>query len=137
VTKKSFKYEINDKDLNFDFDEWAALYKDDPEAFEDRCQQWNEQLVDSAPISYQRRLSGLLFQINMEKKRSSNAIDSCLRISGLMWGKFHELNIELNGLIDKSQDPSNSFPKSKMTDKPEDIDLVKADIIDIAAYQKA
>lgn len=94
-------YESNDKDLNFDFDEWVALFKDSPQAFEKRRLKWSEQTVNKASVANQRRLSGLLFQINMEKRRSKNALTSCIRISELMWAKFNQLNRELQQLVRK------------------------------------
>ena len=99
------KYELNDQDLTFDFDEWDTLYKVDPEAFDARCLKWNKLIIDSAPDIYQRRLNGLLFQINMERERSKNAIDSCLRLSGLMWDKFNQLKLEL---VQLGQQPHTS-----------------------------
>ena len=100
MNSNKLKYELNDQTLHFDFDEWVALNKEDPEAFEKRRVVWCQQLINSAPPSSQRRLNGLFFQINMEKQRSSNAMDSCIRLSKLMWEKFHELRDELQGLID-------------------------------------
>ncbi len=85
--------------MNFDFDEWVALAKRDPKAFEQRRLEWCQRFIASAPHDYQRRLSGILFQINMEKRRSANAVDSCIRLSQLMWDKFEELRQELQTLM--------------------------------------
>lgn len=93
------KIASNDRSMNFDFDEWQELYQTSPEEFEARRLQWCEQIIKDAPQDYQRRLSGLLFQINMEKRRSKNPMDSCLRVSGLMWNKLLELRSELQGLV--------------------------------------
>lgn len=93
------KYESNDKELNFDFDEWVALFKKSPESFEARRLKWSEQLINNAPAACQRRLSGLLFQINMEKRRSKTALASCMRLSGMMWKMLNKLNLELDQLI--------------------------------------
>jgi len=89
----------NDRSMNFDFDEWVALAKCDPQAFEQRRLEWCQRFIAGAPHDYQRRLSGILFQINMEKRRSANAVDSCIRLSQLMWDKFEELRQELQALM--------------------------------------
>ena len=99
MSSNKLKYELNDQTLNFDFDEWVALNKEDPEAFERRRIEWSRQLINNASPSCQRRLSGLLFQINMEKRRSANAMDSCIKLSRLMWEKFHQLRDELQVLV--------------------------------------
>lgn len=130
------RYESNDKALNFDYDEWVALYNQDPEAFEARRSEWNNRIVKSAPSAYQRRLSGLLFQINMEKKRSNNSMDSCIRLSGLMWEKFHELKIELQVLVREPDTPRLNTLSQNVTDRTEKIDLLQADIIDFERYKK-
>lgn len=98
MSSEKLKFELNDQTLHFDFDEWAALSREDPEGFEKRRIEWSQQLIKNAPPTCRRRLSGLLFQINMEKRRSANAMDSCLRLSRLMWDKFHQLRGELHGL---------------------------------------
>lgn len=134
INKSTF--EKNDRDLNFDFDEWAALYKADPEAFESRRKMWNDQLIKKAPAPYQRRLSGLLFQIDMEKKRSKNAMDSCIRISALMWDKFHELKNELQAIIEEPGAPSPNSLSRNARDNAEKIELLQADIIDFERYKK-
>lgn len=99
MNPKQSKLQHNNQTLNFDFDEWAALYRNDPQAFEQRRQQWCKHLISSAPTGYQRRLNGLLFQIDMEKQRSSNAMDSCLKLSRLMWDSFHHMREELQSLM--------------------------------------
>lgn len=99
------KYEINDRDLTFDFDEWTALFKADPEAFNLRCSKWNKAIINSAPKNYRRRLNGLLFQINMERTRSKNALDSCIRLSAMMWDAFNQFKLELKQLDHKSSIP--------------------------------
>lgn len=111
------KFDENDHQLNFDFDEWVALNKIDPQAFEERRLQWCKQMISNAPEQYQKRLSGLLFQINMEKRRSSNAMDSCIRISGLMWDKFTELRGGLQSLANQGTNQNSPFSSQKINQK--------------------
>jgi len=81
---------VNSK-WDFDFDEWHALSQRSPEEFEIKRQQLCQQIIDDAPLKYQRRLKGLLFQINMQRRKSANPLDSCIRLSNMMWKSFNEL----------------------------------------------
>ncbi len=106
MKKNRSDYAVNDAELNFDFDEWVELYRQSPEQFEQRRLNWSRRVIEDAPKSYQRRLSGILFQINMEKRRSSNPIQHCMRISQMMWDKFDEMNSGLQALCN---DPIKSL----------------------------
>lgn len=106
MKKNRSDYAVNDAELNFDFDEWVELYRQSPEQFEQRRQQWSRRVIDNAPQPYQRRLSGILFQLNMERRRSRNPIQHCIRISQMMWDKFDELN---SGLQSLCQDPVDTL----------------------------
>lgn len=119
------KFDHNDQCLNFDFDEWVTLSKIDPQAFEQRRLQWCNQLIQSAPAPCKRRLSGLLFQINMEKRRSSNPMDSCLRLSGLMWEKFNELRSELQHLSNSSKPETQNFHTSSQQALQESAEIIE------------
>jgi len=54
----------------FDFDRWARLARSDPERFEAQRRAAIDSLIDEAPEECQRRLSGLQFRIDMERRRS-------------------------------------------------------------------
>ncbi len=95
--------EENNESMNFDFEEWAALARRDPAAFEARRLEWCERFIQDAPAHYQRRLAGILFQVNMERRRSANAVDSCVRISRMMWDAFYEMRRELQDLIEPAR----------------------------------
>jgi len=88
--------------FEFDFDEWRLLHDRDPEAFECRRRQWVDQIIDSAPVEQRRRLRGLMFQVDMERRRAANPVDSCMRISALMWDRFGELKSHLNAMASPS-----------------------------------
>ncbi len=126
--------EFNSLDFKFDFEEWADLYKADPDKFERRRLMWNELIVQSAPEAYQRRLSGLLFQINMEKMRSKNALDSCIRLSELMWNSFNKLKFELSEFT--QQQRISKHPDSKEKNKNIDCSLKSAHILDFPFTHK-
>lgn len=98
MSTEKAKFDRNDECLQFDFDEWVNLNRTDPQAFERRRLEWCNRFIDGTQAANKKRLSGLLFQINMKRRQSSNAMDACLRISGLMWEKFNELRSELQPL---------------------------------------
>ncbi len=69
----------------FDFDRWAALARDDPEAFEARRQQAINELIANAPEELRQRLERFQWRIDMERARCSNPLQACIRISNMMW----------------------------------------------------
>lgn len=70
---------------NFDFDEWKDLASIDPDAFERRRQAVIDEFLSSVPESRQRRLRGLQFRIDMERRRARTPMGACIRISQMMW----------------------------------------------------
>jgi len=89
-------------DITFDFDEWHALNKESPEKFELKRKQACQQFIQNAPLKYQQRLKGLLFQIDMQRRKSANPMDSCIRLSGLMWDSFYDLFDKVKILSEQS-----------------------------------
>ena len=98
MNKNRSEYSRNDAELKFDFDEWVELYRHSPQEFEQRQRQWSERIINNSAQSHRRRLYGILFQINMEKRRANNPLQHCMRISQMMWDKFNRLNSELQAL---------------------------------------
>lgn len=84
--------------MTFDWTSWAALARDDPEAFERRRQQEIEAVIAQARPEHQQRLRGLQFRIDAERRRSSSPIGACVRINKLMWESFGELRQSLQDL---------------------------------------
>lgn len=71
----------------FDFEYWRELFESNPEEFEKRRKQVTDELIVSC--NKQRRLKGLQFKVDMERKRSRNSIGSCVRLSTIMLDHFH------------------------------------------------
>ena len=69
---------------SFDFDEWKTLAKHDPNKFEQRRRERIERVILARPDHRQRRLRGLQFRIDMERRRSKSALGACIRISRMM-----------------------------------------------------
>jgi hypothetical protein len=119
VNRDKAKFDDNNRLLQFDFEEWEALNITDPQAFEERRLEWCKQLIESAPERCHRRLSGLLFQINMEKRRSPNAMSSCLRLSGMMWEKFTRFKSEVQLFSNQRRHENHAFKSQKIRGKTE------------------
>ena len=74
---------------DFEFEEWAKLAQDDPEAFEAKRQQMIDKLIDGAPEDLRQRLRGFQWRIDMERQRCTNPLQACIRISNMMWDLIH------------------------------------------------
>jgi hypothetical protein len=70
---------------DFDFEEWALLAKTDPEAFEAKREEAIAQLIERATPQMQTRLRGLQWRIDMDRRRSSTPLSSCMNIFNQMW----------------------------------------------------
>jgi Protein of unknown function (DUF3135) len=68
----------------FDFDCWRQLAEEDPQSFDEHRRRAINEVIDSSPVAMRSRLRGLQWRIDMEIRRSKNAMDSCLRINRLM-----------------------------------------------------
>ncbi|PKH87638.1 DUF3135 domain-containing protein [Colwellia sp. Bg11-28] len=71
-------------------------------------------IIDKTSGSHRRRLQGLQFQIDVQRKLAKNPVDSCIRISRMMQDSFIELNRALNNLT-KNQ---------PILDKKKDFDII-------------
>jgi hypothetical protein len=74
----------------FDFDQWARLARRDPAAFEARRMAMIERIIESADDDQRRRLRGLQFRIDMERRRARNPMDACMRLNRMMASYFEE-----------------------------------------------
>lgn len=87
------------------FDEMARLAKDDPEHFETLRQELIESTISGASEDHQRRLRGLQFQVDMERRRSGSAMAACLNISKMMHDSLYTLGQTLNAAAGVETDP--------------------------------
>jgi len=79
------------------FDELRKMAENNPEQLEQLRQQMVEEAINNAPESYQRRLRGLQFQVDMERRRAKNPMDSCIRISKMMHDHLYQMRETING----------------------------------------
>ncbi len=84
--------------MEYDFDTWSRLSRDDPQAFERARLEAIEAVIAQAPPEQRQRLRALQFRIDLERQRTGNALGACIRISRMMWSRFHELQRSLEEL---------------------------------------
>lgn len=95
--------------FSFDFDEWSRLAAADPSAFEARRLALIEEFLGQFPASEQRRLRGLQFHIDMERRRARTPMAACLRLSAMMWDSL--LGSEgLKSALDQLLQPASQTP---------------------------
>lgn len=100
-----------------DFDEAAALARQDPEAYEQYRQDAVEALITRASSKNQQHLRRLQWRIDQERKRAPNAAAACVKIYQMMWDSF----AGDNGFVDiicngnyPSRNASDTAPKAKV-----------------------
>jgi len=71
--------------FTFDFDEWARLARTDVDAFEAKRLALIEDFLCQFSGPGLRRLRGLQFRIDMERRRARTPMAACLRLSAMMW----------------------------------------------------
>lgn len=94
----------------FDFDEWSRLAKTDPAAFEARRLALIEEYLDQFPPLDQRRLRGLQFRIDMERRRARTPMAACVRLSSMMWDSLLGTD-GLKAAIDRLLHSNTHIPK--------------------------
>lgn len=79
----------------FAFEEWEALARENPEAFETARRELIESVIVTAPSALQPRLRGLQWQID-RLRELHHPLGACVKISGLMWQQV----VGENGLLE-------------------------------------
>lgn len=69
----------------FDYEDWAALARDNPAAFEEKRKREIENVISRAPMRLQQRLRCLQWRIDMERDRSPNPLAACIKLYSMMW----------------------------------------------------
>ena len=78
------------------FEELTTLAQEAPEALEALRRQLCEQILQQAPDHMCRRLKGLQFKIDMERRRAKTPMASCLKLSSMMNDSLLELKAALS-----------------------------------------
>ena len=93
----------------FDFDYWRQLAEEDPESFENLRNRMIDEVIDSSPEPMRKRLRGLQWRIDMEIRRSRNALDSCIRLNRMMLDSVYAKD----GLVDSVRNLAGSVDRPK------------------------
>ena len=113
---------------SFDFEYWQKLAKSDPELFEEKRLAVVNNVIADAPLESQQRLHQLQWRIDMERRRSKNPTDSCVRIYNMMWKQVYAKD----GLLDALEtllSYKEKAPEKKVAQKNEKL----ADILSFRA----
>lgn len=86
-----------------DFDtlkQWALA---EPERLDDLLHQQIDALIEQVGPERQRRLRGLQFRIDCQRRLAKNNLDSCIRIANMMHESFFVMRSQINHLHDESR----------------------------------
>lgn len=78
------------------FDKMREMAQHNPDELERLRIKLCEELIHQAPESYRRRLRGLQFRIDMERRKAKSPMAACITISGMMHDSFDKLRMALN-----------------------------------------
>lgn len=77
------------------FDEMRLMALEQPQALENLRMLLIAELIQNAPASRRRRLEGLVFVIEAERRKARNPMQACIRLSQMMFDSLVELNATL------------------------------------------
>lgn len=80
---------------DFDFNEWAALARTDPEGFAHRRLAWIQVAISSAQKRNHARLEKLQFRIDAKRRLARTPMKACLQLSSMMWDSFFDMKESL------------------------------------------
>ncbi len=95
---------------DFDFDRMCQLAKNSPELFEQERKKLINNLINSAPQNLQKKLQGLQFTIDMERRLAKTPMNACLRMYQMMWRSV----LAENGLLDSLEALSKPEKRKKL-----------------------
>lgn len=90
------------------------LARDDPLAFEALRQAIIASFIEQAPRRVRERLRGVQFQVDGIRRLAHSPLGATVKIYGLMWDRFLQMNDELQGfaaLVSESP-PLSSVPRA-------------------------
>lgn len=84
---------MNNKDpKDFTFEEWQELYQSDPEKFEEMREDVIYGFLDSLPDKNKQILEKFQWRIDMERKRSKNPLQACIKMNEMLMKHFYSEN---------------------------------------------
>lgn len=106
-----------------DFDTLVHLAKTNPDELEQLRIRLCNDLIERAPEASRRRLRGIQFQIDMERRKADNPMAACIRISQMMHDSFERMRLTLNEAVGNA--PSLSTPQAKFTTQSHSTKILK------------
>ena len=95
----------------FDFEYWCKLAEENPALFEKKRREEINKVINSAPSATKERLERLQWRVDMERRRSKTAIQSCTRIYSMMWKRVYGEHGLLEALNQLTQCDQNVKPE--------------------------
>jgi len=74
-----------------EFDDLVKMAEKDPAGLEHLRQKITQEVISGAPKHMRERLSGLQFQVDMQRKRQDNPVSTCVTLSSMMNESLGEL----------------------------------------------
>lgn len=81
-----------------DFDTLKHWALDEPERLDELLHQQIDALIEQVGPDRQRRLRGLQFRIDCQRRLAKNNLDSCIRIANMMHESFYAMRSQINHL---------------------------------------
>ena len=101
-----------------DFDEWAALAKSDPEAFEARRRAVIEEAIGRSHPASQQRLRCIQWKVDQIRERATNPLSACVKISEMMWDSLVGRG-GLKEVLEQIDNHRPALPKAKVLGLPQ------------------
>jgi hypothetical protein len=80
--------DAKDSRPTFDFDSWAELAQEDPQAFELERKLLLDRAIMRAPADKQQRLRCLQWKLDQIRELASSPMSACLQINRLLWASI-------------------------------------------------
>ena len=82
-----------------EFDKLREMAQRDLEQLERLRVQLCDQLIQDSPEEFRRKLRGLQFRVDMERRRAKSPMAACIAISGMMHDSFDRMRQVLNEAV--------------------------------------
>ena len=110
--------ETTDNRPTFDFDAWAKLASNNPQAFELERRLLLERAIMRAPADKHQRLRCLQWKLDQIRNLASTPMAACLQINRLLWENI----VSEHGLL-------HNLQRLQSGERPNDIDPATAEIL--------
>lgn len=96
-----------------EFDELTKMAQNNPDQLEALRLKLIDETISLADQSFQRKLRGLQFHIDMEIRRAKSPMAACVKISEMMHGSLNELR---NAITNRPQQENSAVFTSRVRD---------------------